>query len=276
MSKKFTNCAIPFDPTQDGFGRPSDYSFKNISPHMFLWSRLLQRVISQAGTFMLTGKFHEQECGIYKCEGGCRIEGIGDLVLTKRGCYFDYSRSDGDKEHLKKMADLISHIVLHWDPENPIDSMIEAACEQSGASKKQLKKAIDSSSCGGVFGSDALNDLFDHNPFGKFPHDRSYREFCLIYFHGKTKAEVRQIFVDEDRGEAYMKTMNDLRRAASCDRYYSPFMCCSPSRKDKHIQFWINDGRDHFGWYTPFQLDQLITAMKTGDKHALGLESKRG
>lgn len=109
IKKGFMGC--PIENGMYGYDRPSKYLLR--------WGTLFQAVISQAGTYLLTGKFHRGQCGIYKAEGGCRIEGVGDLVLLNDRCQFDlYGRSEKILKDQEKLANLITHIVLKWDPED--------------------------------------------------------------------------------------------------------------------------------------------------------------
>jgi hypothetical protein len=57
---KFVNEAKQIDPTKDKWmNRPSSYTFDNAPRLLFMWSGLFQKVVSQVGTFVLTGKYHD-------------------------------------------------------------------------------------------------------------------------------------------------------------------------------------------------------------------------
>jgi len=66
---------------------PGAYGFRKPTNLLLVWSNPFQSLISQAGTYLLTGKFHDRQTGIFKCEGGCNIAGVGDLVLSNDYCY---------------------------------------------------------------------------------------------------------------------------------------------------------------------------------------------
>lgn len=246
---KFENDAKPYDPTTVTWRKDFTgyYKFRPAPTLLFTWSRLFQSVISQAGTFLLTGKYHDQQCSIYKCEGGCHLPGVGDLVLSKERCYFDGSygeRKAKETKNLNLLSELITLIVLSWDPNDPIESMLERAASYCGSNVTDLKKALEKSNNGGVFGGNALADFFDWNPFSEAPIDRKYLRFCLINFNGKTKVEVDQKFADEDLGKDLLKKINDkIRSCPKNGKYASLAMCCSPRRSEEGLSFWINTGR---------------------------------
>lgn len=106
---KFENSAKRIEPKDwKGNYDPCLYGYDNPSP-------LFQSVISQSATYMLTGKFHDRQCGIYKCEGGCDIVVVDDLVLLDDRYYWNNRR---DKKHLDQICKLITEVVLGWDPNN--------------------------------------------------------------------------------------------------------------------------------------------------------------
>jgi len=233
----FDNESVKRDPA-----RPGGYGFDRPSRYLTVWSRLFQSVISQAGCYLLTGSFHKQHPGIFKCEGGCNIPGVGDLVLLSRSCYFDiYARGTSRATEEKKMASLISHVVLGWDPENPVDSMIALAAEIAKCPVPELIKAVEESG-GGPFSGDALNDFFDHNPFADWPTDRKYERWCRIRFNNETPEQVDQMYADIDLGREYREKIN--RHIREAGQPWKSALCCSPRRDDKggNLMFWINTG----------------------------------
>jgi len=238
------------------------YTYDRPSKYLFIWSRLFQAVVSQAGTFMLTGKFHTQQSAIYKTEGGCNIPGIGDLVLAERTCYFDtYRRTKSSDNSEKRMAELISKIVLEWNPEDPIESMIKSAAERSGTTISDLKKALESmSGFNNPFSGNALASFFDWNPFSDPPIDREYDKWCRITFNKESPEKVDQNYADIDLGREYRDKINALIRKASPNSYQSA-LCCSPRRNDKgELSFWINTGRNTQidGWKTELQIETFL------------------
>src|SRR5690606_29250003 len=83
LRKKFTNTAKPITDERREYLKnlyrdDNFYGFDMVPKFLQLWGRLFQAVVSQAGTKMLTGKYHTGECGIYKYEGGCKIYGVGE------------------------------------------------------------------------------------------------------------------------------------------------------------------------------------------------------
>lgn len=185
---KFKNDAVAIEP-KDLYGKPTKllYGYNRPSPYLWLWSCLLQSTISQAGTYLLSKKFHTRHCAIYKCEGGCVIDGRGDLVLGSRSCHWDYGNND---KGIAELCALITAIVLEWNPNDPIESMMDSASKFVGCTKEELMKAITGSSNGGVFGGNAICDFFNHNPFGKFKVDKDYERFCLVTYDNMTDKEV--------------------------------------------------------------------------------------
>lgn len=258
----FKNSAKAIEP-RDWNGKPTKicYGYDKPSPYLWLWSRLLQSTISQAGTYMLTGKFHTQHFAIYKCEGGCVIAGKGDLVLSRDSCHWDHMYSEKGNKDLEKLCSLITTIVLEWNPNDPIKSMLFSAAKASGCDLDELKKAIENSDNGGVFGGNAICDFFDHNPFGKFKVEEDYERFCLVYFGGKSNEEVNQIFADRNLGETLLEKLIKKVRECNPNSYLIP-MCCSPRRGKDGLGFWINTGRSTQidGWKTEKEINKFLAS----------------
>lgn len=240
------------------------YTFNRPSRYLFVWSRLLQTVISQAGTFMLTGKFHTQQAAIYKCEGGCVIAGVGELVLSNHSCYFDTrSRDDEIKVATEKMAKLISEIVLNWKPGDPIDSMLHLAANFVNTTVPDLKAALEKAqSSGGPFGGNALADFFDWNPFSDAPIDREYEKWCRVTFNKETPEQVDQSHSDVDLGRKYRDRINEHIRKGNPGSWTSA-LCCSSRRNEKgELRFWINTGgsTNIDGWKTEEQIKGFLNS----------------
>jgi hypothetical protein len=258
MTTQFVNDAKPRTPEYAGY-----FGYDKPSPYLFVHSRLLQGVISQAGTYLLTGKFHDKQCAIYKSEGGCRIEGVGDLVPHGRGCYFDYAvgREETRQEQLTKLAALITHLVLNWNPNDPHNSLVQEAAKFTGAPIMDLVTAVSKTSPNGnPFSGNALASFFDWNPFSKKPIDRDYLRFCLVTFHDWTQEQVDQKFADEDLGESLLDRINAKMKQLANERYFSPALCCSPRRTKDGLGFWVNTGRrtQVDGWHTQAELEDFI------------------
>lgn len=248
--------------------RPGDYGFDRAPHFLFVWSRLFQSVISQAGTYLIKGNFHNTHCAIYKSEGGCHIAGVNELVLCKHGCYFDFGREGKQDKELKSLADLITYIVLNWDPMKPIESMMNAAVDFLKKNRdcpdtilSDLEKAIETSSNGGPFGGDALSSFFDWNPFSKTPEDKEYTRYCLVNFDGWTHERVDQKFADKELGESLLARINAeiRRREPQC---YRTALCCSPRRDGNKLMFWVNTGSftQIDGWHTEAELERFISS----------------
>ena len=222
------------------------YGFEPVPKLLFSWARLFQMLISQVGTHMLTGKFHNQDCGIYKVEGGCRIDGVGELVPCSRDCYFDTyhgTRYEGEKDKdTRSMAKLITKIVLGWDPEDPVESMLESAGHMIEKTGQQVREEIIDPKVGGVFGGNALSSFFDWNPFSEPPVDRKYQRFCMVDIEGQDPADVDEKFRIEDLGKSYKERINNKIKEAD-NNTWTYAMCCSPSVfDDGTLNFWINTG----------------------------------
>lgn len=261
---QFVNAAKPCDPRDHcpWFKDDSDvshfYGFDKTPDLLYPWSRAIQVIISQAGTKLLTGKFHDGECGIYKCEGGCKIHGVNELVVYHDCCRWDFGKSF-DK-NLGKMAKLITAIVLGFDPMDPVNSMLTAASKFLNESDvettpEEIKEAGFNARSGGPFGGDSLSSFFNHNPFSDWKHDRDYLRYCYTKFENMTDADVDQKFADEDLGKELLAALNKKFREKD---QYEHVLCCLPRRTDQGLGFWLNNGRKLYGWYTREQIEKII------------------
>jgi hypothetical protein len=256
----FKNTAEPFDPSTRTYSSPASYGFANTPMLLFVWSRLFQSIISQAGTYLLSKKFHDRQCSIYKSEGGCTIDGFGDLVLRNDSCYFDGYHSKTSEKNAAKLSKLITHIVLGWDPNDPVESMLKLASSYIKVTPDQLREAIKISSNGGVFGGNALSSFFGWNPFSKAPIDRDYEKFCLTEISGKPVGEVDQMHADQDLGEKLLEKMDIKIQKATPGTFLYP-LCCRPCRQnDGSLHFWINTGRftQIDGWKTQQEIEEFL------------------
>ena len=185
-------------------------------------------------------------------------------------CYFDYGSGEKDKGKLDKCAKLISEVVLNWVPEDPILSMFAAAAEFIGESPEDLENAVKAIyEDRNPFGGDALSSFFDYNPFTKFPVDRDYLRFCLVQLQGGTDEAVDQQFADEDLGDTLLSRMQKkLREGCSPGQYVSTPMCCSPTRNEDGLRFWINDGTSTpiNGWKTEEEIEAFIASIGRKDE----------
>lgn len=245
MKKKYKNTTQKLDVSHWRHEKSNSYKYQNLTPYLYLWSGLFQRVISQAGTHMFTKKFHNRDCGIYKCEGGCVIDGVGELVLGSDSCYFDYGRLEKKET---KMAELITHVVLNWDPMNPIESMIHSAAEFIDVEDNVLKAGIaQNDRSGGPFGGNALSNFFNHNPFSSdnpMTNHRDYERFCYVEIMKEDEAEVEEMFRVRDLSRKLLDEMKSVVKEKSAGKYIHSPMCCSPRKmQDGKYSFWINTGR---------------------------------
>ena len=239
---KFKNESRPRDPQSH-----RDYGFDHAPALMVYWGKLLQMVISQAGSKLLGGSFHDSECGIYKSEGGCYIHNAGELCLLDSICYFDRWRGDrtntgtkGPEEGERKMAALITNIVLNWDPEDPVDSMIAAGAKHIECDTKEFVSALQKSTAGGVFGGNPLSSFFDQNPFHftKPENGDEYRRFCMVKISGKAEKDVDRVFSDERLAEDLHVALLEYAKKQG----YS-IHACEPRRTNEGVlRFFINTG----------------------------------
>jgi hypothetical protein len=210
------------------------FGFKNASKYLRVWSRYFQALISQAGTWMFTKHFHTSECGIYKSEGGCSIKETGDLVLGDKYCYFD---GRGNEKQCQQLADLITTLVLKFDPMQPEKSLCDAAADFIKCPQvSELARHVADSNCGGPFSGDPLSNFFER--WHEQDELRDYRRWVLVsYMKSKTDKEVDQLWADQDLGKELLKKLQDKTHG----QHY--VFCCSPRRDSKGaLSFWINTG----------------------------------
>jgi len=265
--KKFKNTAKPI--TKSSWGdelRSNQYRYDQPSDYLRLWGRSIQAVVSQAATHKFTGKFHEQECGIYKAEGGCKIVGINELVLGESSCYFDWGRHAKGKakelqeEQEAQCAELLTKLVLEWDPMDPVESMFKSAAEWLGMTPEDFKAGVENAQAGGVFGGDALWTFFGPNRRFDMNTIRDYRRYCLVTVGDSSDADVDRLFADEDLGKELLDAMIKKCNEAEPDTWLRP-LCCSPRRgKDDKLAFWINTGRSTQidGWKTEAEIREYL------------------
>lgn len=180
----FTNSAQRITPDDKRYNPDhTEYFFDAPSPYLVSWHRLFQMVTSQAGTKLVTDKFHRTRPGIYKSEGGINIEGLGDFVLGKRTCYWDgYGGKDRSLKDVQRrqLVVLISDIVLGWDPEHPTTSMLEHAAIAAKCDVHEFASAVSKMSIN-PFSGDMLSTFFDFNPFSGAIFDAEYHAWCKTH-----------------------------------------------------------------------------------------------
>lgn len=266
MTKVFENCARPFDPYVECYDKDRDlynyYGFTNISPFLYTWSGLLQIVLSAVASKMISGEWLYDGHGIYKCEGGITVKGLGSIVLLRDRLYHDYDHSPKAKakKDIKRVQELVTKVILSWNPMKPVDSMLAAAGEYAGINFEEVKSELEKCEGFGPFSGDSLSSLFDHNPFAKFPEDRDYLRYCHTQISGKTEEQVNEIFRIEDLSEHLLEELN---KAVDKYKQYGRFLCASPKTfENGNVCFWLNDG-NYFGWHTEDEINALIAWIES-------------
>ena len=268
----FKNDVVKIQPGHDR-DKHGHLAFHNPPKFLFLWSGLLQSILSQALTFLFSGKYHNHRCAIYKGEGGVNVPGTGELVLGYGYIYWNYSKGLEAKRAVA--VDLINHIVLNWNPDEPVDSMLSLAAEYLQTYAKpyqkvekdtivsELKAAIEATHSGNPFGGNALSRFFDWNPFENPKRfiDRDYQRYCLKRFNNMTDAEIDQKYADEDLGESLYKSINKALRERHSGEWRS-ICCCQPRRNGTDLKFWVNTGQrtNLDGWKTREELEAFIAS----------------
>lgn len=251
-----------------------DYDSRTLTEYLITWSGLFQSVVSQAGTHLLTGAFHDGECGIYVSEGGAKIHGVGELTIHERYCSFGGHRHDDDdrNKRVDKLAKLISELVMRFDPMHPVDSLVETAANTLAHAKEgdlelgkklklELRAALEKSGAAGPFSGDPLWRFFAHIK-SDHPDDRDaqrerlrpYRRYCMTVIGGKAEKDVDRLFAGEDTAR---KLEADLKEVL--DRY-SLVSISSPRYQQDPTQpptFWVNSSVG-YGHLTEKQIRTLI------------------
>ena len=258
MGSKFVNTAKRIEKSNDKYVRKSEYLIDHMAEYLIFYGRYFQALVSQTGTYLLTGKFHDQEVGIYKCEGGCKIAGRGALVLGTHACYYDHGYKESPEE--EKLSALITDLVLAFDPENPFDSLKNKAIEHVKCNPEELETAL-SKSGGHIFSGDALSDFFNRNPFDTSRRvTEEYERWARINVYKQPEAEVDLVLEYDKKSHKFLKELQDKIIKCNPGTYTVP-MCCSPRKiGDGSYSFWINTGRDTNidGWKTEEQIEKFL------------------
>ncbi|MFA5071242.1 MAG: hypothetical protein WC511_02615 [Candidatus Pacearchaeota archaeon] len=224
------------------------YMFDKLPYGLIMFGRVFQRLVSQVGTKVLTGSFHTQEVGIYKCEGGCNIPGVGSLVLSGQCCYFDGFWGKMLKENEEQVTDIlagiITDLVLAFDPMNPLQSLCDKASEIAKVSKEELEEVL--SQRDGPFGGNSLSDFFRRNPFDTSRVVSQEYEFYIrteIFEEDPKSAEEALMY--DTKGHEYLELINKHISSNKENRSFENAMCCFPRKDGKGKWFfWINTGRN--------------------------------
>lgn len=195
----FSNSARPIVVDQ-AHRKRGGYAFDAVSPYLRLHNRLLQAVVSQAGTYLLTHKFHTGDHGIHKAEGGCNIAGVGELVLYKNYCdfYLTTNLLPERADPLYRLGGLITNIVLGWNPEDPQTTLLRHGAINANCETKALKSAIEAAqqrtACAGnrleaFFGSPTMLTALS-------PIERDYYRWCMLEIYKRPLAEVDAIIAE--------------------------------------------------------------------------------
>ncbi len=249
------------------------YGLNGIPKLLRVWNREFQALVT-----ITMSKFHNQGknlpswdrqvIGIYKYEGGCAIFGVGSLVLGNYSAYYE-NRKDNRKEN-----ELISKMVVEWDPMNPVESLVRSCGEfliaETGVTDEMkkvdvyqhlhedLRAALEQQ---GVFSPDPLRDFFNIS-LGSDEELKRYTDHCLIKYEGWTQERVDQKNRDKALGNELLDLMVKKARELSCDTYCLAPLCCSPRRFDNgELRFWINTGRKTQidGWKTEAQIRDWLS-----------------
>jgi hypothetical protein len=287
---KFTNDAKPI--TLDSYRLERDkspqwqggsYGYDRPSKYLFQWSRLLQNVLSQVLTKTFGAGYHTQSPAIYKCEGGLNIPGAGELVLHSQYCSWDgYYGPRVAKADAGFAAEVITQVVLGWNPMDPVQSLITIALEATGIKEKGVNKNEDKElaehliangkkygQIWAVFGGNALADFFDWNPFSKAPIDRPYERWCLthsVYSSQEpqmTDAEVDQMWADEDKTDELREFINAASEKKHGQFHSRRVIGIKHERKDDQVRYYINMGHSHYklqGWHDEKEIRDLVAA----------------
>ena len=152
---------------------------------------LLQAILSQAGSFLLTGMFHNHwTFTIGKAEGGFIIPGRGEFIPARNCIAMDppsrRNHSLTADADCFKLTNLLTAIVLDWNPARHENSMYEVAAAHVGTTPEALRKAVEDNrdyqmriACllkGQSFG-DPISYFFDWNT--PVHYDAKYRDFWL-------------------------------------------------------------------------------------------------
>lgn len=154
---------------------------------------VLQGVLSQAGSHLVTGVFHDGErFSIGKAEGGFLIPSCGEFIPTGDAIMMDSFRAKISPREAVEAAgmltNLLSQIVLKWDPARHEDSLYEVAAELVGKKPAELRARVEASPefrvtmAWAMEGKQFVNPIsyfFGWNNFDQIPCDRSYRTFWL-------------------------------------------------------------------------------------------------
>lgn len=286
--KHFVNEAKPLElsawradqeanPKWDG----GSYRYDRPSKYLFHWGRLLQNVLSQVLSRTMGSGYHNHDPGIFKCEGGLNLIGCGHLTLHGQYCIWDsYHGGRIAKVDAQFAADVISKVVLAWDPMDPIQSMFTAALEAAGIKEPGIDKNEDHELAQhmikhqkrfgailSVFGGNSLADFFNWNPFSKPPIDRPYQRWCLTNLaYGNqqvamTDADVDQLWADEDKTEALREQINEAAEKKG-GRFANRVIGMKHVREGDQVRYFINMGKDHRlqGWHDEADIKQAIAA----------------
>lgn len=154
---------------------------------------VFQGVLSQAGSYLLTGKFHDSHrLSIGKAEGGFWIPSHGEFVLTPQCVWMDSYNARTGKENAAKaseaLTELVTHIVLNWEPARHEDSLYEVAAAHAGTTPSELRAAVEGNpyyritveyASRGMQFTNPISYFFGWNTSDKIPYDAEFRDFWI-------------------------------------------------------------------------------------------------
>lgn len=187
--------------------------------------------------------------------------GVGELVLSSSGVSWNhfYNAELGltEKDSLTVAADLISQVTLLFDPEDPINSLLHTAANTVSCSAADLRYAVGSNNSSTLFSGNALVSFFQDSS----TPERPYIRYVLGRFYGRSEKDIDQLFSDEDLAASLLKRLKIRSKELSNGTGLFP-LCCTPSRTNKGLLFWINTGSftQIDGWKTQEELEIWITS----------------
>jgi len=188
-SHSLTNDITPVRQTVEGwYGFEWNSSSRTLA-RLHGCRELFQAILSQAGSHLLTGEFHDgPSLCIHKAEGGFLIPGRGEFIPTETSVAKDRHSYRATPEDCRKLTELLSRIVMNWNPARHEDSMYEVAADHVGVTAQQLRTAVEGHVAyratiemldRGTRMAQPISYFFGWNTGTKIPYDEEYRDYWL-------------------------------------------------------------------------------------------------